>query len=140
MTPVRHTGTPAICPLVGTPRSLGQPLEGTEGEGDEEGDSLDEPIRHLDADFSGEHEEDERLPSSGEGLSDASSQEEEEEENAEAGQRPERDAGESNGVETPSFVYQRRKFLLLTGDGEESNEVEETFGLVELPVGWPLGR
>ena len=140
MTPVRHTGTPAICPLVGTPRSLGQPLEGTEGEGDEEEDSLDEPIRHLDADVSGEHEEDERLPSSGEGLSDASSQEEEEEENAEAGQRPERDAGESNGVETPSFVYQRRKFLFLTGDGEESNEVEETFGLVELPVGWPLGR
>ncbi|CAM9980001.1 unnamed protein product, partial [Laminaria digitata] len=65
------------------------------------------------------------------------------------------DSASEGAVEGPSFVYQRRKFVLkaaavaaaAAGSGGAKDEhsrfdeeVQETFGLVELPVGWPLGR
>ena len=64
------------------------------------------------------------------------------------------DVANEGAVEGPSFIYQRRKFEMKAagattvaaaggpeeGHGSDEEEVQETFGLVELPVGWPLGR
>lgn len=61
---------------------------------------------------------------------------------------PTSDGGEDGAQNTsrqrPYFMYQRRKFVLKEGDTDEAGvcngEEMESFGLVELPVGWQLGR
>ena len=79
-------------------------------------------------------------------------QEEEREEDVSSGTDGRPDLANEGAVEDPSFVYQRRKFVLKPaaaaaaaagsedGHNSDDGEVQGTFGLVELPVGWPLGR
>lgn len=130
VTPMRHTGTPAICPLSGTPYSLQNP-----------GDSVKRYKGNANVGAKGEESPDtedcEDLMSPGEVSADEDLSTSP---RRVVSRRERRHASSGNGngesrEETPSFVYQRRKFLLSTETDER-----ETFGLVELPVGWPLGR
>lgn len=129
VTPMRHTGTPAICPLSGTPYSLQNPGDGAKrqkgnanvgAKGEESPDTED----CEDSMSSGDVLTDEEPSTSPRRAVSLKS-------------RRHASSGKENGEseETPSFVYQRRKFLLRTEMDEG-----ETFGLVELPVGWPLER
>lgn len=156
VTPVRHTGEPAICPLVGTPRSQGGNLATSDSEeGDDENEGGKDEGEGLSSEEQGESDDG---STSTEGSAERSS--------AVAADVVDEDTGV--GAVQPSFVYQRRKFVLRRaasgpaiadgqnekGDGEEEQkkkdgargvgaadeDAEETFGLVELPIGWPLGR
>lgn len=170
VTPVRHTGTPAICPLVGTPRSRGEiPLEEEEGrKGAAEGseDREDDAAESGDLDGATSDPEEKAPPS--EPLCSEEADDAEgnggmnEEENGGKSVGSDAGAGGSANADLPSFVYQRRKFVLKRvaaaerdEDSEDMDDREEeeeeaddrgvegvggTFGLVELPIGWPLGR
>ncbi|CAN0026364.1 unnamed protein product [Pylaiella littoralis] len=183
VTPVRHTGTPVICPLVTSPLFTGDP-ESEKGQDRIEQDSAD-----ANASTAGAHLEADQLE--GLLLSELSEQhssgEEEEEEGkateegeGEGAPRSEKGAGTpvfsasdahapaagAGAADPPSFVYQRRKFTLVPAasaaekpgggnlgeeKGEEMGEEDGgghegvegcvgTFGLVKLPIGWPLRR
>lgn len=169
VTPVRHTGTPAICPLSGTPLSqepwgalvsetatTEEQCDGTTSSASESDEQTDdglesEETHSLSSDSLPENEASlsgEEFTSEGDASEDHHAAEEEQ-----AVPGGGSDDGDHDGVEGPAatgsgdaphFVYQRRKFVLKTagdgdGDGEGSDE-GETFGLVELPVGWKLGR
>lgn len=156
VTPVRHSGAPAICPLVRTPRSLGDPKAEAEpatkegGQEEERGSggearpgvdaaaTADDDAAGVDVDTDADigTEAGEDIDTEAGADSDAGG-----------------DVGARADSDPPSFVYQRRKFVLKRASGEprhqddvdkEEDEEEEgggdTFGLVELPTGWPLGR
>lgn len=133
---MRHTGTPAICPLAGTPYSLKNP--GDVGAKGEESPADSEANSHPDTEGC-EDEQGEDSMSSGYEEGQEGSTASPRRAVSDRGRRrtsSDNEKGESGeDDETPSFVYQRRKFLLSTETDEG-----ETFGLVELPVGWPLGR
>lgn len=173
VTPVRHTGTPAICPLSGTPLSqepwgalvsetatTEEQCDGTTSSASESDEQTDDGLESEEThSLSSESLSSESLPENEPSLlgeeftseGDASEDHTAEEEQAVPGRGS--DGGDHDGAEgpvatgsgdAPYFVYQRRKFVLKTagdgdGDGEGSDE-GETFGLVELPVGWKLGR
>lgn len=155
VTPVRHTGRPAICPLKGTPRSLGQGQDAADGSEEKEGgevmgdgvcdDDKDGKEGTSEKALSSERESCGHLSEGG----DFSSQEKHEktvEEDSDATDEGGRESEVARKTsERPSFVYQRRKFVLNDAVGETGGEdghggEGETFGLVELPVEWPLGR
>lgn len=163
VTPVRHTGAPAICPLSGTP--LSQDPRDARLSKEEDSEELRDGTKS-----DSENQDDDGLESEDGRSSSSESPPENDRLLREEGVTPEEDAasedhdaeelttsggGSDDGVEgggtdsgygAPSFVYQRRKFVLKTvgdgegeGSGERSGE-KKTFGLVELPVGWKLGR
>lgn len=186
VTPIRHTGTPAICPLVGTPRSRGEippgeddgdvgADEGTEEGTDDaaEGSELDRAASEADGEeslsepLSSEESDEERQD--GEERTRGGSKQSEGAARAADGNgdaRVDAGVGEDGGdADLPSFVYQRRKFVLKRdavaehhedgegGDDKDEQEDDEegddrgdvggagdTFGLVKLPIGRPLGR
>lgn len=199
VTPVRHTGKRAICPLSGTPRALRLEAEADamaggseeeeeedEGEGEEEeegmgeekampGEEGEEAEEQEEGGGGGGHghnaiseprsvsgvEEHSSSPSSPSdervsSLDEQSSEDEDKDEERDSeregdvssGTDGQADSAREDGIaEGPSFVYQRRKFVLKpaaasSDDGNSSDEegVKETFGLVELPVEWPLRR
>ncbi|CAM9874653.1 unnamed protein product [Ectocarpus sp. 6 AP-2014] len=114
VTPVRHTGSPAICPLVGTPRLLRDPTateEGQESE-DESQDAEDEEKARRKFVLK-------RAVTDAARGSESKRDDEEKEE-------LEKEEGEGEGEGSA-----RR------GAGDE---VADTFELVELPIRWPLGR
>eukprot|EP00903_Cladosiphon_okamuranus_P019215 g17669.t1 len=166
VTPVRHAGTPAICPLVNTGRSREEmpPEEEVRGKGSGgDCEESEEDAAGASSDLDVATSDPEATESPSESLAS------EEADDAEGTSRV--DEGEKeNGVkgvgvgaddELPSFVYQRRKFVLKRappaerlensedvderegkggeGDGQDVGEVGDTFGLVELPIRWPLG-
>lgn len=200
VTPVRHTGEPAICPLIGSPRSIENPAADERRDGIEEGSTganTSTASAHPKADESEEFQSSEEYSS------------DEEEDGAEEQKRGARRLGQgaatspsscccsssscssardasagagvgagagAGGGDFRSFMFQRRKFILKPavpaaehpdggrkekeqedekennkkkkkknrgGASEDGKSVEscgDTFGLVELPVGWPLGR
>lgn len=176
VTPVRHTGTPAICPLIVTlPSEVESEHEDTKEEGCEEGNCDRRQNRGVFPLVEKKTSSNDLLTS--EDLS-TTPEEEIEEEKDEGEEESEEEksttttAGDE-GERRPSFIFQRRKFVLhqlcstadISGNsrgknidngtsrrgeneedegekegGDEEGAKEETFGLVEVPVGWPLGR
>ncbi|CAM9834772.1 unnamed protein product [Scytosiphon promiscuus] len=162
VTPVRHTGEPAICPLVGKPPFEGDPVTGVSKREDD--DDVDEGGEDEGKDLSSEEELGESEGESDEGSKPTEG----------SAERPASatavDEEAHVDADPPSFVYQRRKFILKRAaggpvvvhdsgvhaakDGDEEDkdkgdagredaaeeDVGVTFGLVELPVKWPLGR
>ncbi|CAM9340926.1 unnamed protein product, partial [Ectocarpus sp. 12 AP-2014] len=144
VTPVRHTGSPAICPLVGTPRFLRDPTATEEGREleDELQDAEEEEQAVSSRDESGgtpgatkQDGDGEGTEGLGEDLSSEEvststeylSEEKEEEARISGGSRKRKGAaaasgttasattpatGADVGADPPSFVYQRRKFVL----------------------------
>ncbi|CAM9239935.1 unnamed protein product [Ectocarpus sp. 12 AP-2014] len=116
VTPVRHTGSPAICPLVGTPRFLRDPTA------TEEGRELEDELQDAE-----EEEQARRKFVLKRAVTDAAPGSESKRENEEK-EELEKEEGEEEGEGEGSA---RR------GAGDE---VADTFELVELPIRWPLGR
>lgn len=165
VTPITHTGTPALCNLIGMPpRTLdgGGGSTGELGHGDQYNRTRDSEDAGLEA----TREENSGKPSSDSEEADALATVEDDgdsstlEDDALLGDSEEPLSTERSGevemktfndraadgkstAEWPSFVFQRRKFVLKEdsahdGDGPDHRELK--FSIVEMPVGWQLER
>lgn len=170
VTPVRHTGTPAICALYDMPSFpfLSDALEEDVPEGNSE-DCSEAQSEELSQDNSSEAaSREDRRKRSGEnaqGHLEQSSQFSFDDDGGDddadglgrsRASAPQAETTESTDADPevttrqtvesqprPFFIYQRRKFILRSGGGdadEGGGDIEQSFGLVELPVGWQLGR
>lgn len=129
VTPVKHTGTPSICPL------KGMPPRDPDGGGEEAREEV--PVDPSLGEFGpSEDEEDDDATYGGEATDGGEATEATEATDVE---------GTDGSTVPPWFEYQRRKFVLkdVEGGGGGSGadgDGDKTFGLVDLPVSWPLRR
>ncbi|CAM9371373.1 unnamed protein product, partial [Discosporangium mesarthrocarpum] len=126
--PCEPSGPPVICPIVRSRAGAGARA----GVGEEGRDELDEGMANGEVD----NEEGEE-----EGKKDG------------PGEVERGGVGDTRPVEHPYFIHQRRKFVLQEGSradlpgsradglvGGNKEREADTFGLVELPVGWEINR
>lgn len=146
VTPVRHTGAPAICPLLGKTHDHVLEEDGDDGDA-----SLNQGDNTPEEEIFPESSE-ESCSSEGSSSEDTGSESSEHTEDGltRTSIAEDRTAGERSNdgddevevekSQQPYFMYQRRKFILAGEEREEGRVEGESFGLAKLPVGWPLER